>query len=100
MFFNYGLASREDKTPVNERTLFELGSVSKTFTATLAAQAIDQGKLSLADHPGKFLPALKGHAIDRATMLHLGTYSAGGLPLQLPDEVKDDVQLVHYYQHW
>ncbi|WP_229217837.1 class C beta-lactamase [Rugamonas apoptosis] len=100
MFFNYGLASREDQTPVDERTLFELGSVSKTFTATLAAQAIDQGKLSLADHPGKFLPALKGHAIDRATMLHLGTYSAGGLPLQLPDDVADDAQLVRYYQHW
>lgn len=100
MFFNYGLASREDKTPVDERTLFELGSVSKTFTATLAAQAIDQGKLSLADHPGKFMPALKGHAIDRATVLHLGTYSAGGLPLQLPDDVAEDAQLVRYYQHW
>jgi beta-lactamase class C len=100
MFFTYGLACRADQTPVNEHTLFELGSISKTFTATLAAQAIDQGKLSLADHPGTFFPALKGHAIDEATVLHLGTYSAGGLPLQLPDEVEDDVQLVHYYQHW
>jgi len=100
MFFNYGLASREDKTPVNEHTLFELGSISKTFTATLAAQAVDQGKLSLADHPSKYLPALRGYAIDKATVLNLGTYTAGGLPLQLPDEVEDDAQLIHYYQHW
>jgi beta-lactamase class C len=100
MFFNYGVASLQDKTPVNERTLFELGSISKTFTATLAAQAIDQRKLSLADHPSKYLPALKGYAIDKATVLNLGTYTAGGLPLQLPDEVEDDAQLIHYYQHW
>lgn len=99
-FFNYGVASRIDQTAVHELTLFELGSVSKTFTAMLAAQAIDQGRLSLSDHPGKFLPSLRGHPIDKATMLHLGTYSAGGLPLQLPEDVRDEVQLMHYYQQW
>jgi beta-lactamase class C len=36
-FFNYGVASREDETPINEETLFEIGSVSKTLTGTLAA---------------------------------------------------------------
>lgn len=99
-FFNYGVASRREQTAVHELTLFELGSVSKTFTATLAAQVIEQGELSLNDHPGKFFPSLRGHPIDQATVLHLGTYSAGGLPLQLPDEVTDDVQLMYYYQQW
>jgi beta-lactamase class C len=46
--------------------------------------------MSLADHPSRFLPALKGRPIDRATLQHLGTYTAGGLPLQFPDGVKDD----------
>jgi beta-lactamase class C len=36
MFFNYGVASREDNTPISGETLFEIGSVSKTFTGTLA----------------------------------------------------------------
>ena len=86
-FFLYGVASREKNTPVTETTLFEVGSISKTFTATLAAYAQVLGKLSLDDHPSKYLPQLKGNAIDKASLLNLGTYTAGGLPLQCPDAV-------------
>src|SRR5690348_6753033 len=66
-FFNYGLASREQNTPVTENTLFELGSISKTFTATLAGYAQEQGQLSLDDHPGNYLPQLRGSALDKAS---------------------------------
>lgn len=100
MFFNYGVASRESGAPVSESTLFELGSISKLFTATLASYAVVQGKLSLADHPGKYMPQLKGSAIDRATVLHLGTYTAGGLPLQFPDEFDNDDRTVAYFRQW
>lgn len=100
MFFNYGVASREQNTPVSEATLFELGSVSKTFTATLATYARELGKLSLDEHPGKYLPQLKGSAIDKASLLHLGTYTAGGLPLQMPDKVQTDAQMPAYFQQW
>lgn len=98
-FFNYGVASREKNTPVSEATLFELGSISKTFTATLATYAQVQGKLSLNDHPSKYMPQLTGRAIDKATLLQLGTYTAGGLPLQFPDEVSND-RMVDYFQQW
>ncbi len=97
-FFNYGVASRETNQPVSEATIFELGSVSKVFTATLGLHAQALGKLSLEDHPSRFMPALKGRAIDRATLLHLGTYTAGGLPLQLPDDVSDDKHIVPYFR--
>ena len=99
MFFNYGVASREKNTPVSEATLFELGSVSKTFTATLAAYAQVLGKLSLDEHPGKTMPQLKGSAIDKASLLNLGTYTAGGLPLQFPDEISDK-QMTGYFRQW
>jgi beta-lactamase class C len=93
-FFNYGLAARASGAPVSERTLFELGSVSKTFTATLACLAQDRGALSFSDHPSRYLPALTGSAIDRATLLDLGAYAAGGLPQQVPDDVTDDAQML------
>ena len=100
LFFNYGVASREKNTLVSEATLFELGSVSKTFTATLAAYAQQLGKLSLDDHPGKYMPQLKGSAIDKASLVHLGTYTAGGLPLQMPEEIETDAQMPAYFRQW
>jgi beta-lactamase class C len=99
-FFNYGVASKQGHVPVTANTLFELGSVSKTLTATLGCYAQDLGKLSFDDHPGKYVPQLKGTAIDRATVLELGTYTAGGLPLQFPDEVENDAQMIAYFRDW
>jgi beta-lactamase class C len=99
-FMNYGVASKETKSPVTEHTLFELGSVSKTFTATLASYAQVLGKLSLDDHPGKIMPQLRGSAIDNASLLNLGTYTAGGLPLQFPGSVTKDAEMVRYFRRW
>lgn len=100
MFFNYGVAAKEGGAPVSEHTLFELGSISKLFTAALACHAEDAGVLSLQDRPGKYLPELKGSAVDRASLLELGTYAAGGLPLQFPAEVTDDKAMVAYFRQW
>jgi beta-lactamase class C len=97
--FNYGLASRADNKPVDDRTVFEIGSVSKTIAATLAGWAQVQGKLALTDHPSKYWPALKGSAIDKTTLLHLGTYTPGGMALQFPDELTDP-EPVRYYRDW
>lgn len=95
-FFPYGVASRESRAPVTPDTLFELGSLSKCFAATLACHAQAIGRLSLADTPGKHLPALRGSAIDQATLLHLGTYTAAGLPLQFPDAVATDAAAIEW----
>lgn len=98
--FNYGVTSRQSQAPVIDATIFEIGSISKMFTTTLAAYAQALGKLSLDDHPGRYLPRLKGRPIDRATLRQLGTYTAGGLPLQFPDEVHDDAATLAYFQAW
>ena len=99
--FDYGVASRESGTPVGGATRFEIGSVSKTLAATLATYAQATGRLSLSDHPGRYVPQLQGRPIDRATLVELGTYTAGGLPLQFPDTVgTDDEAAVAYRGAW
>ncbi|WP_372242569.1 class C beta-lactamase [Pseudomonas sp. C1C7] len=99
-YFNYGVASKETGSAVSENTLFEIGSVSKTFTATLAAYAQASGKLDLSAKASQVLPALRGSAFDNISVLQLGTYSAGGLPLQFPAEADTPDTMLGYFQHW
>ncbi|AEK63346.1 class C beta-lactamase [Collimonas fungivorans] len=99
-FFNYGVASKETRQPVTNRTLFEIGSLSKTFTATLASYAQVDGKLSLSDSASKYLPSLGGSSFDNISLLNLGTHTAGGLPLQVPDDLGNTGQLMDYFKHW
>jgi beta-lactamase class C len=98
--FDYGVASKETRQPVTGDTLFELGSVSKTFTATLASYAQVEGALSLNDPVDKYLPSLNGSAFGRVSLLNLGTHTPGGLPLQVPDEIRTDDQLLQYFRAW
>lgn len=99
-FFNYGLASRDGGQAVDEHTLFELGSVSKLFTATLGAYAQAEGKLRLSDKASQHLPALRGSAFDQISLLDLAAYTPGGLPLQFPDAVQNAQQMLDYYRAW
>ena len=99
-YFNYGVASKESAQPVTENTLFEIGSLSKTFTATLAAYAQASGKLSLSDKASQVWPALRGSAFDHISVLQLGTYTAGGLPLQFPTAADSADKMLGYFKQW
>jgi beta-lactamase class C len=99
-YFNYGVASKETGKPVTQDTLFEIGSVSKTYTATLIAYAQATGKLALTDNASAVLPALRVSAFDHISVLQLATYSAGGLPLQFPAEADSADKMLGYYQQW
>lgn len=99
-YFNYGIASKDNQRPVDNDTLFEVGSVSKTFTATLGGYAQASGKLALQDPASQYLPALRGSVFDGVSLLQLATYTAGGLPLQFPDEVQGEAKTLDYYNTW
>lgn len=98
--FNYGIASVKTQIPVKDSTLFEIGSISKTLTATLAAYAEAGGKLDLSASVGKYLPELLGTDFGKVDLVHLGTHTPGGLPLQLPARVTNDEELIAYLQSW
>lgn len=99
-FYNYGVASKATRRPITNETLFEIGSISKMFTATVASYAQVTGKLSLSDNVSKYLPSLRGSSFDNITLLHLGTHTPGGLPLQVPDNINNTDQLMNYFRHW
>ena len=98
--FDYGVMSTQTGKPVTGDTLFEIGSVSKTLTATLASDAQEGGELSLSDPAAKYLPAMQGKPFGGVTLLELGTHTPGGMPLQVPDSIRDDADLMRYLDAW
>ncbi|MCU4548724.1 ADC family extended-spectrum class C beta-lactamase [Acinetobacter pittii] len=96
----YGLQSVQDKKAVNSSTIFELGSVSKLFTATAGGYAKTKGTISFKDTPEKYWKELKNTPIDQVNLLQLGTYTSGNLALQFPDEVQTDQQVLTFFKDW
>ena len=99
-FYNFGVASKATKEPVTPDTLFEVGSISKVFTATLATYAQAKGQLSLTDTVAKYEPELEGTPFGKVMLSHLATHTAGGFPLQVPDSVQNERQLLDYLKGW
>jgi CubicO group peptidase (beta-lactamase class C family) len=86
-----GYGKLADGRAPDARTVFEIGSVTKTFTALLLAQQLQQGKATLdtpvADWlPGWKLPSRDGKPITLGLLA--GHYS--GLPVQAPDLAGSD----------
>lgn len=69
----------------DENTVFEIGSITKTFTGTLLAEAIRRGEVRLDDPIAKYLPKIvktPTRGGKEITLLDLATQSSGlpGLP--------------------
>ncbi len=52
----YGVSNVASATPIDEGTRFEIGSITKQFTAAAVLQLKEAGKLSLDDRLGNFVP--------------------------------------------
>lgn len=71
----YGHADLENRTPVMERTVFRIGSVTKEFTAAAILLLAEQGKLSVDDPLAKYLPDFpRGGEV---TIRHLLNHTSG-----------------------
>ena len=84
---SYGSAGPDTK-PLGPQTLFEIGSITKLFTATILADMVAKGEVALDDPISKYLPdgvtapTRGGYEI---TLLDLSTHHSG-LP-RLPDNM-------------
>jgi D-alanyl-D-alanine-carboxypeptidase/D-alanyl-D-alanine-endopeptidase len=55
-YYSVGVKSLKTKEPVNEHTVFEIGSITKTFTGILLADKVIKGEMKLDDPLQKYLP--------------------------------------------
>jgi len=72
----YGLASVELNVPVNEGTVFEIGSVTKQMTAAAIMLLVEDGKINLDEKISKYLPATP-EAWKDVSVRHLLTHTSG-----------------------
>jgi CubicO group peptidase (beta-lactamase class C family) len=74
---SYGVADLETKTNLDSRTSFNIGSLTKQFTAFAILQLAESKKFSVDDHLGKFFPGLNRKVADAVTIRELLTHSSG-----------------------
>jgi CubicO group peptidase (beta-lactamase class C family) len=79
----YGAMGLDDKRPVDGRTEFDIGSITKVFTALLLSDMVERYEVRLNDPVGKFLPGvtLPQHNGIAITLADLATHTSG-LPLR------------------
>jgi CubicO group peptidase (beta-lactamase class C family) len=88
----YGLADLATKEPVTTKTLFNLGSISKTFVSNAILMLQEEHKLSVEDSIYKYFPNFKNKALaKRIKIKHLLSHTSG-----LPDNRQVGKDTVFY----
>lgn len=70
-----GYLSAQQTQRINPSTIFRIGSITKTFTATIIFQLIDEGKLTINSKMSQFFPDFKN--ADQITIAHLLSHRSG-----------------------
>ena len=97
--FSFGNMSTRHNIPVNESTLFNIGSITKTFTTLLLADMVKQGLVNLTDPIERYLPSsvkvpeFNGQKI---TLEHLATHTSG-LPEFPPNLLDNNGNIIESY---
>ena len=80
----FGIEDLKTKKPITPESLFNVGSISKTFVAFSILRLAEEGKLSLTDNIYQYFPDFRNPAIaKKIQIVHLLTHSSG-----LPDNRK------------
>jgi len=73
----FGYADVERRVPATPDTLYHIASVTKTFTAILVLQLVEQGKLDLDAPVSRYVPEIQD---DRIQIKHLLSHTSEGTP--------------------
>lgn len=86
-FYSYGFADVANKQPFTAKTIFEIGSITKTFTANLLFQLNEQGILNISNSITQYLPAqfIGDSILQKITLANIASQTSG-LP-RLPDNL-------------
>ena len=87
-YFSAGDCGQRAGGQINADTVFEIGSITKTFTGTLLAQMVERGEASLQATVRQYAPAalkFRGNGAGDISVLQLVTHTSGlpRLPLSL-----------------
>lgn len=78
----FGVTSVENPLPVTPKTLYQIGSITKTYLGTLVMRLVEMGKLDLNVPLKTYLPDLQlqdAAAMNEATLFHCLTHTGGWL---------------------
>jgi CubicO group peptidase (beta-lactamase class C family) len=73
----FGFANREWNIPNDLTTKFEIGSMTKQFTAALILQYVNEGKINLDAHITDYLPYYRKDTGSRVTVSELLSHTSG-----------------------
>ena len=95
-FFNFGEIKKESGIEPTSDTLYEIGSMTKTFTAILTVKLQDEGSLSLDEPIVNYLPEFSNSNFDknRITLRHLITHTSGLVEIPKREYPKNIIKLV------
>jgi CubicO group peptidase (beta-lactamase class C family) len=95
----FGVTNVDHPLAVDGDTLFQIGSITKTFTATAAMRLVEEGRLSLDAPVRTYLPELRLADEEVAacvTLRHLLTHTAGWVGDYFSDTGRGDDALARY----
>jgi CubicO group peptidase (beta-lactamase class C family) len=73
----FGVLNRSTGVEVTPDAVFQIGSVTKLWTATMVTQLVDEGRVSLDTTIAELLPGVPIESADAITVRHLLTHSSG-----------------------
>jgi CubicO group peptidase (beta-lactamase class C family) len=98
---SYGVADLNTKEPITDKTIFNLGSISKTFVSHGILMLRDEGKLSLEDSVIKYFPEFKNKEIARKVKIkHLLTHTSGLPDIRPVSEQREFYLTANDAQNW